>query len=182
MTDVPQPDDSDDPRIDCELYSLCVQGWQLHRELAVMQAALKLLNPHRAVLPAGLCGRPVVRRDLAAPCTPSGTWHQLLVAPEYAFKCSGAERVEQLEYGELQQGLQRQLRKSTEDTLKLQKSAKKYSQSTTAPHCVDAVPSQLRCLMSTWCASRTGELLSHPPNAQQERKWMRTIHSTEPSQ
>lgn len=121
-------DDNSSERVDAELHSLCVEGWQLHRKLASMQAALKERDAHRPVLPAGMQAQPFVPRELAAPFLPTGSWHHLLVTPGYAFECSKAERVEQLQYGELQQGLQRQLKRTTEDQLRLQRLAQHTSQ------------------------------------------------------
>lgn len=121
--------------IDGELRQRIDDGWRLHCEIAAMEAALRANNPHRPVLPPGMQARPVVPRELAAPFVPRGTWHQLLVTSEYAYKCSGAERMEAVDYSELQQGLQRQLRNQTVDTLRLQQLAQRNSQSTlTTPH------------------------------------------------
>ena len=125
--DPPPASDLNSDNVDAKLRASCVQGWQLHRELAAMQAALRAATVHRSVLPSGLQARPVMPRELAAPYVPSSMWHQLLVTPDYAFACSGAERIEQLQYGELQQGMQRQLRRRTEDTLRLQKLAARNS-------------------------------------------------------
>ena len=133
--------------INFELRSRCVQGWQLHRELAAMQAALRAINTRRSVLPAGVQARPVVPRALAAPFVPSGRWHMLLVTEEYAFKCSGAERVEQLDYGDLQQGLQRKLRRATEEKLRLQQIPERNSQqhNTSSAH---GLPAQPECSLT----------------------------------
>ena len=127
--------DMEDELLDRRLYSLCVQGWQAHRVIAAMQAALRAVNPHRPVLPLGVQARATVPRDLAAPFDPIGEWHQLLVTPEYAFACANVERVEQLDYDDLQQGLRRQFRTATERTLQLQRVAKRGSHTQAHTRC-----------------------------------------------
>ena len=119
-----------DELVDTELRKLCLDGWQLHRELAAMQAALRAANLHRPLLPVGLEPRPVIPRVLAVPFVPCGSYHQLLVTPEYAFACSGAKRVEELQYDEMQHGLRRQLRETTERTLLIQKVEARNSHTT----------------------------------------------------
>ena len=149
--------DVEDELLDRKLYSLCVQGWQAHREIAAMQVALRAANPHRPVLPPGVQARAIVPRELAAPFDPVGRWHQLLVTSEYAFKCAGAERVEQLDWSDLQQGLRRQFRRATERTLQLQRISKRGSHTLEHTRAVQLVciPQAHLCkLYVLWCCRR----------------------------
>ena len=114
--------------LEAELRQRCIDGWQLHRELAAMQAALRATQPSRSVLPAGLQARAIVPRELAAPFVPSGPWHQLLVTADYAFACSGATRLEQLLYDDVHRSIRKQIKDTTERTLRLQRVEQDTSQ------------------------------------------------------